>query len=55
MVLAVFRERLTLEKMASNDGILCSRSYNFYGQHVDGDDKDTVQLEIHKAVAKSEM
>jgi len=29
--------------------------YNFYAQHVDGDDKDTVQLEKHKAVTKSEM
>lgn len=41
--------------MASNEGILCSRLYNFYAQHVDGDDKDTVQLEKHKAVTKSEM
>ena len=41
--------------MASNEGILCSHSYNFYAQHGDGDDKDTVQLEKHKAVTKSEM
>src|SRR6185437_15855550 len=41
--------------MASNEGILCSHSYNFYAQRVDGDDKDTVQLEKHKAVTKSEM
>ena len=41
--------------MASNEGILCSHWYNFYAQHVDGDDKDTVQLEKHKAVTKSEM
>ena len=41
--------------MASNEGILCSHLYNFYAQHVDGDDNGTVHLEKHKAVTKSEM
>ena len=41
--------------MASNEGILCSHLYNFYAQHVDGDDNGTVHLEKHKAFTKSEM
>ena len=41
--------------MASNEGILCSHLYNFYAQHVDGDNNGTVHLEKHKAVTKSEM
>ena len=43
------------EKWLQMNGILCSHLYNFYAQRVDGDDKDTVQLEKHEAVTKSEM